>query len=171
MRVSCTINRRARTAALCDSGNLVANAISADFARRIGLRREDFVPVPGANSVGTAKKGEKLTIVGQTRRPLSVRLGNHPTEVKFRPIILTGLCTEMILSGPWMQKMRIDQIHSKKSLRFQGRLVPLLPAHIVGPMSMEDNQPVANVVVEERRSVPSRSELSLRVIVHDENRQ
>jgi len=38
-------------------------------------------------------------------------------------------------------------------------------------MSMEDNQPVANVVVEERRSVPSRSELSLRVIVHDENRQ
>ena len=38
MRVACTINHRVWTAALCDSENLVANTISSDFTRQIGLR-------------------------------------------------------------------------------------------------------------------------------------
>ena len=57
-------DRRAKTVALIDTGNLISSglAISAAFARR---NRLPFTPAP--SNIGTARKGAKLNVLGHVR--------------------------------------------------------------------------------------------------------
>lgn len=113
------------TEALVDSGNTWRTVISPAMCRRLGYKLDQLLPVPGAERVGTAKAGTTIKVLGQLPKPISLRLGSHPTIFKLTPAVLEGLSTPVNLSGRFLQKHNIDQLHSKRALRVQGRLVPL----------------------------------------------
>ena len=139
MRVACTVDDKVATAGLIDTGNLFRNCVSEQFVRRLGLTKSDIRPLQsGITSLGTAKRGAELRILGETKKLLSVRLGGSKTIFTFRPVVLEKLGTELILGGPFMQAKGIDVLNSKQCLRFQGQTVPMLPHHVFGPISMDD---------------------------------
>lgn len=112
---------------LVDSGNTVSNAISASFAERLGLSLADQTirPLPNLKTVGTAKRGSELKILGIPARKVQIRLGNHPEVLWDRPLIIEGLTSDVNISGPFLTKHKIDQLHSKKALAFKGKLISL----------------------------------------------
>ena len=115
------------TAALVDSGNLWRTAVSWRFAQRMGLTEADLRPLPVA-SIATAKEGARLEVMGETRRKLQLRLGGLTQHLCIRPVVVRGLAMDMNLSGPLLKLHRIDQLHSRGCLRFQGQDLPLLTA-------------------------------------------
>ena len=112
--------------ALVDSGNVWRNAISYDFFRRLGLTDSDLKPI-NQKIVRTAHKEGELRVMGETRRPLRLQLGNLETRFTIRPVVLESLGMAINLSGPFLKKHNIDQIHSKNALRVQGQYIPLQP--------------------------------------------
>ena len=56
--------------AMVDSGNLFKNVISKGFMMALGLTMADLEPMEGRQTVGTAKEGGKLHILGRVRNPL-----------------------------------------------------------------------------------------------------
>jgi len=56
--------------ALVDSGNTISNAISEKFAKTLGLKKEDIEILPDLMTVGTAKRGQTLEILGRPKRSL-----------------------------------------------------------------------------------------------------
>ena len=114
--------------ALVDSGNLFRSVISADFAKRLGLTRHDLRRIPGLDTVGTAKQGADLTVLGETKRPLSMRLAGTACEFSLQPVVLEGLGMDLNLSGPYLKRHGIDQLHSEDAIRVKGTLVKLKAA-------------------------------------------
>jgi len=112
--------------AMVDSGNLWRNVISPNLLDRLGLGPEDLRPVPGSTTISTAKAGSALRVLGETKRPLKLRLGAHGTQFITRPVVLDGLAMDFNLAGPFLQKHNIDQLHSRNCLRVQGKLIPLV---------------------------------------------
>ncbi len=110
--------------AMIDSGNVWRNVISESFAKKLGLQKKDLKPL-GTVSVGTAKAGAELSVLGQVRRPLELRLGGLPKKFKIQPAVIRGLSMPLNLSGPFMKAQGIDQLHSKNCIRVMGRLLPL----------------------------------------------
>ncbi len=110
---------------LVDSGNLWRTAISEGFFRQLGLSDRDLRPV-AVDSIATAKEGARLDVLGETRRNLHLRMAGLPTKFKFRPVVVAGLNMPLNISGPFLRRHQIDQVHSQDALRVQGRLVPLL---------------------------------------------
>ena len=113
---------------LIDSGNLIVNVISEDFAKRLygtnNLRR--FVSaLPGCQSIGTAKKGARLPVIGVVQKPLRLRFGGSGVTFRTRPLVIRGLSHDLNISGPYLAKNNIDQLHSKGALKVRGKLVPL----------------------------------------------
>ena len=117
---------RTPTRALVDSGNLLANVISEGFLQQLGIPVHQLKPVP-LSTVGSAKKGATMEVLGQVPRPLELRFGGHHTVFKIQPIVLKHLSMPLNLSGPFLRKAGIDQIHSQSALRVKGTLVKLLP--------------------------------------------
>ncbi len=111
--------------ALVDSGNMWRTAISDKFARQLGLHETDLQPVQ-QKRVGMAKAGESLEVMGETKRPLTVRFGACP-QVGFsiQPVVIKDLGMAMNLAGPTMKQLGVDQLHSKDSLRVRGQLIKL----------------------------------------------
>ena len=129
--------------ALVDSGNLFRNVISKQFLFTLGLTLADLVPLDGPSSVGTAKEGAGLKILGRLKRPIHLSLAGVDTKFKTRPVVLDGLSMAFNLSGPFLKKHNIDQIHSTNSLRVQGREVPLV-ANLI-PQEVEKTEALAYV--------------------------
>ena len=140
MRVPVTCNGVICCSALLDSGNLYRNVCSLNFLQRLGLSRKDIVPLR-VDTVGTAEAGSKMRILGETRYTISAQLGDHPTKIHFKPVVVDKLITELIIGAPFMKKHNIDQLHSRGCITFQGKEIPLLPPHITGPISLEDHLP------------------------------
>lgn len=116
------------TRAMVDSGNLWRNVISTEFMAKLGYTREDLRPVAGSQRVSTARKGATLEIWGELPRNVKLRLGTHHTTFLTRPVVLNGLTMDFNISGPFLKKYHIDQLHSQDCLRVQGRSIPLLQA-------------------------------------------
>ena len=112
--------------AFMDSGNCLPNVISEEFAKRLGFEREQLKLVPKLQSVGTAKATSELTVLGTTPRALKLRLGGSQRRISFRPLVIEGLAMDVNLSGPFMRRARIDQLHSEGVLSVEGVKVPLL---------------------------------------------
>ena len=112
--------------AMVDSGNLFKNVISKDLMLALGLTLADLAPMEDKTTVGTAKKGECLQILGRVKKPLHITLGDNPTKFKTRPVVLDGLAMAFNISGPFLSKHSIDQLHSRGVLRVQGRTINLL---------------------------------------------
>jgi hypothetical protein len=115
-----------RAAALVDSGNIWRSAISRQFFESLGLTTgQDLVPMK-VKTIGTAKKGAYLKLLGQSKKSLQLCTEDSDTVWSFRPVVIEGLAMEVNLSGPWLKQHRWDQIHSRDCLRIQGRDVPLV---------------------------------------------
>lgn len=111
---------------MIDSGNLWKTIISPSFLRTMGYTRKDLRPVPGLTKLGTAKKGADLRILGQLKHTVLLQFAHHGTSFRLRPVVVEGLSMDMNISGPFLKANRIDQIHTKDSLRIQGKLIPLV---------------------------------------------
>ena len=108
---------------LVDSGNTYHSCISDSCARQLGFAQDQLKPV--RDRVGVAAGKEKLTILGQVPSTLSLQMGGSATKLRFRPMVVKGLCMPVNLSGPFLRRHHIDQIHSKGVLRFQSKDIPL----------------------------------------------
>ncbi len=117
-------HRLLRVRALIDSGNVWRSAISEDFSKALGLRPEDL-RILSSTTIGTAKKGTSMEILGETSRDLVLQVTGTEWAYPFRPIVVRGLSMAINLSGPWMKLQGWDQLHSRGTLRIRGREVPL----------------------------------------------
>jgi hypothetical protein len=77
-------------------------------------------------TIGTAKDGASMRVLGEVTRPLPLQLGGISTCLKTRPVVVEGLLMPFNLAGPFLKKHKIDQIHSEDCIRFQGHDVKLL---------------------------------------------
>jgi hypothetical protein len=112
--------------ALVDSGNIWRNAISKDFAfNHMKLTEADIRPL-STKTIGTAKDGAAMRVLGEVTQPLPLQLGGISTCLKTRPVVVEGLSMPFNLAGPFLKKHKIDQIHSEDCIRFQGHDVKLL---------------------------------------------
>ena len=116
--------------ALVDSGNVWRTAISDKFAKRLGLHQDDL-RVLSQTKVRTAHEDGSMEVLGETKRPLRLLVQSSGTPlptITCKPVVIKGLGMHMNISGPFLQKHRIDQLHSANALRFPGgHQVPLLP--------------------------------------------
>ena len=114
--------------ALIDSGNTWRSIISRQFAIKLGLNlNSDIVRVKDVDSLGTAKEGADLAILGEPNRNLYIRLGNSATKFKFKPIIVDGMTMHVNIAGPFLKRHHIDQVHSRDCILVQGQEVKLYP--------------------------------------------
>ena len=114
------------TAAYVDSGNTFANVISPATMDALGIRPEQLEPVPQL-SVGTAAAGKNMKILGQAPW-VDLQIGGHPAKFRIRPLVLQGLVHPVNICGPFLARANIDQLHSKRALRIQGKEVPMCSA-------------------------------------------
>ena len=114
--------------ALIDSGNVVVNAISADFAQSLyGSNWKNEIENAGKYSeIGTAEKGARLDVLGQTKKPIALRFGGVAKTFMTTPIVIRGLSMDVNISGPFLCEHQIDQLHSVGALRVNGRVVKLV---------------------------------------------
>ena len=110
------------TAGLIDSGNLYRTVISKKLAARLHIDLQRLAPLR-QTQVGTAKAGSNLRVLGQVREPLYLKLGDHPTRLAVRPVIIDQLAMPLNLSGLFCKAYGIDQLHSEDKIKFQGRTV------------------------------------------------
>jgi hypothetical protein len=124
------------------------NVISPKLLTQLGLSLKDLSPVPGATSIRTAKEGADLKILGQTKEPLYLKMGDSETKLRCFPVVLENLSMDINICGPFMKAHNIDQIHSKGALKFQGKLIPLLTntSTLIAPI---EEIPVATCYVAE----------------------
>ena len=108
---------------LIDSGNTAGNCISWKFAQKLGLSEADIVPV--RSTIGTAKKGTQLRVLGRPKKKISMQLGGINAEFKFKPYVIKKLSSNVNIGLSFLEKHRIDQIHSEQALRIQGHTVKL----------------------------------------------
>ena len=109
-----------------DSGNYWMSCISEKLLKALNLDSSDLEPLRGSPRVATAAEGSSLAVLGRVKKPLKLKLGGHPTIIRFRPVVIKDLAMSLNLSGPFMSRHKIDQIHSQGCLKFQNRLIPLL---------------------------------------------
>ncbi len=143
--------------------------MSWDFAKTLGLRKEDLELDPIQRKVTTAKKGSSLQVLGRPKRRLRLRLGGMATRFADRPIVIKGLSMSFNISGPFLRKHHIDQLHSKQALRVQGKLLQLSHATSQDQVSkLAKVEPVeSNVYISQAAEVPAGTIKFLRVRIPD----
>ena len=71
--------------AILDSGNNWRTAISPLYAQKLGLNLiTDLVPIKGMTSVGTAKQGGQMKVLGETRQYFHLKLSTCDTKFKLK---------------------------------------------------------------------------------------
>ena len=89
----------------------------------LGIKASQLEPIPQL-SVGTAAAGKKMKVLGQAPR-LELQFGQHPAKFCIQPLVLQGLVHPLNLCGPFLQLVRIDQLHSRGILWIHGKEVPM----------------------------------------------
>jgi hypothetical protein len=86
---------------LVDSGNVLRNAISNDFAfNQMKLTEADLRPLSN-RTIGNAKNGASMRVLGKDTRPLPLQLGGISTCLKTKPVVVEGLSMPFNLAGPF----------------------------------------------------------------------
>lgn len=99
--------------------------MSEEFAKKIGLRNFDLVPADQA-TVKTAHRHGELEVLGETRRPLQIRFGDCQLAFATKPVVIKDFGMDFNISGPFMKRYNIDQLHSEDALRIGTEKIPLL---------------------------------------------
>ena len=164
-KVAATVNGTT-TAALVDSGNLYRSAISVEFLQRLGLTKDDIKPTKKGGVIQTAKTGSALTILGELRKPLSLRLGTCQQDFVLSPVVLENFGMELNLAGPFLRANNIDQIHSQQILRWNGETIQLLQPNVCGEIDPHDHDVLMPIYTEHETTIPTDScqVLDVRVI-------
>jgi hypothetical protein len=89
------------------------------------LTEADIHPL-STKTIGTAKDGASMRVLGEVTQPLPLQLGGISTCLKTRPVVVEGLLMPFNLAGLFLKKHGIDQSHSEDCIRFQGHDVKLL---------------------------------------------
>ncbi len=113
--------------AMVDSGNLWRTVLSKKFADRIGLTQDQLRPI-SVTHLGTAKEGAAMRVLGETKKPVTLRMGGVALSFRLRPLVVDGLSMDMNISGPFLQQQGIDHLHSQQCLSVKGKKVPLRAA-------------------------------------------
>ena len=148
--------------ALIDSGNTWRCVCSEDFIHKLGMTTRDLQGLPGPKEVATAKEGVSLKILGEFRRPICFRLGHLRTLFRCVPVVLEGLSHEFNISGQFLNRYGIDQLHSRGTLRVQGQETPLLAQ--AGPPPKAE-APLAAIYVEGDQEVSPMATQFIKAIV------
>ena len=112
--------------ALIDSGNTWRTVISPEFAIKLGINlKTDLRPIRPSCTIGTAKSGQNLNILGETKTKLHLSFGNSVTKFQLRPVVVENLSMSINISGPFLKRHNIDQIHSRDCLQVQQQQIPL----------------------------------------------
>ena len=117
--------------------------------------KDDLKTVPGEQTVGTAKKGANLTVLGQLRRKITIKIGDHETRFKDQPMVLDGLAMDFNLSGPFLRKHNINQLHDQDCLGIQGQHVPLICT--MNPLVAPPEEVESDILIDSHVVVPARS--------------
>lgn len=136
--------------------------MSEGLMAKLGKSKADLVPVKGAGTVGTAKEGSGLKVLGRLKEPLQLQLGAG-IVLRTRPIVLRGLAMPLNLSGPYLKAQGIDQIHSKDCLQINGQVIPLVKdrqKELIGQIQAE-------LYIKEDQVIPSCSVAHVAVIAPD----
>ena len=67
-----------------------------------------------------------MKVLGETKRYFHIKLSHCEVNFKVKFIIISGLQCNINISGPFLKRHQIDQIHSQDAIRIQGQLYPLL---------------------------------------------
>ena len=144
--------------ALVDSGNLFRTVISQNFLEQLGFSVKDLVPLPASVSLSTAKEGQQLEILGETKHDLHLYLGGGRTRFRFRPVVLRDLNMPLNLSAYFLKKHSMDQLHGTGRLRVQGREYQLVAQGRV-PETELSSLLEGPVVMAEEVTVPPHSQV------------
>ena len=112
------------TKALVDSGNVWRSAISRRFLDSMGMGKDQLRAIE-TTRIGTAKKGAQLTVEGELKTPLKLRIPGLTEVFTFQPIVVSNLTMDVNLSGPWLKKHGWDQIHTQDCIRIGNSNIPL----------------------------------------------
>ena len=149
--------------ALIDSGNTWRTVISADFAKTLGINLlTDIRPLKNACLVGTAKSGETLDILGETKTYMHLSFGSLDTKFKLRPVVINNLSMNINISGPFLKRHNIDQIHSKNCLRIQTKEIPVFAnLHDIKISEVTESR----IIIPEAQIIPPSSYVHCKAIV------
>ncbi len=111
--------------ALLDSGNTFWDIISKATYKQLGFKINELKPCR-YKSVGTAKAGQGLRVLGLPPRPLHLQIPGTRTRYSFRPVVIDQSSADINISGLWMKLKAWDQLHSKNAVKIQGRVIPLM---------------------------------------------
>ena len=67
-----------------------------------------------------------MEILGRTPKPLQLQFAGSSCVFSVRPVVIKGLTSDLNVSGPFLSKHNIDQLHSKGCLSIGGEEVPLI---------------------------------------------
>jgi len=113
--------------ALVDSGNIWRTVISPRFLKKLGISQDSLRPLK-ITTIATAKEGAHLRLLGETPQPLMLQFAGLEKNFPVRPVVVQGLSMDLNLSGPFLHRYRIDQLHSTGCLRVENRTIPLRAA-------------------------------------------
>ena len=106
-----------------DSGNTFANVMSPEMMSELGFKLTDLEAIPSLK-VNTAANGTQMEVLGQLPR-IELQFQGHQKKYRTRPIVLKGLSHKLNISGPFMRRHKIDQIHSRNCIRVDNKEVKL----------------------------------------------
>ena len=113
--------------ALIDSGNTWRTVISLRLAESLGYNRASLAPL-NVGKIGTANANSDLKVLGELPTNLHIQFHACPLRFKVRPAVIENLSMPLNISGPFLKRHNIDQLHSKDCLTVQNYRIPLLAA-------------------------------------------
>ena len=145
------IDNEIRTLALCDTGNSAWTSISKELYHALELGPKDLEPIQGRDSIGTAKEGSRMTILGRTREEFEITLHPDLPPMRTRLVVVPDLGMPMNISGLDLEKYKIA-IVTGRHLLYKGKQIPLVTRNDVSPEISKCDAPSVCFVPAEPRS-------------------
>ena len=149
--VRVVIDDEVRTLALCDTGNSAWTSISKDLYRALDLGPNDLEPIQGRDSIGTAKEGSRMSILGRTREEFEITLHPDLPPMKTKLVVVPDLGMPMNISGLDLQKYKIA-IVAGRHLLYKEKQIPLVTRSDVSPEISKCDAPSVCFVPAESKS-------------------
>ena len=145
------IDNEIRTLALCDTGNSAWTSISKELYHALELGPNDLEPIQGRDSIGTAKEGSRMSILGRTREEFEISLHPDLPPMKTRLVVVPDLGMPMNISGLDLEKYKIA-IVAGRHLLYKGKQIPLVTRNDISPEISKCDAPSVCFVPAESRS-------------------
>ena len=130
--VRVVIDDEVRTIALCDTGNSAWTSISKDLYHALDLGPNDLEPIQGRDSIGTAKEGSRMSILGRTREEFEIALHPDLPPMKTKLVVVPDLGMPMNISGSDLERYKIA-IVAGRHLLYKEKKIPLVTRNDVSP--------------------------------------